>query len=89
MFILDRNAADDHALCGRYKRSIVPIIAVHAASGATSNLNGTAVYIPLACVFLAKVGGYDALLTPLRFVLLGFVSAIASFGVAGVPTLGW
>ncbi|ETK78045.1 hypothetical protein F441_16114 [Phytophthora nicotianae CJ01A1] len=56
--------------------------------GATSNLNGTAVYIPLACVFLAKVGGYDALLTPLRFVLLAFVSAIASFGVAGVPHAG-
>ncbi|GMF48691.1 unnamed protein product [Phytophthora fragariaefolia] len=56
--------------------------------GATSNLNGTAVYIPLACVFLAKVGGYDDLLTPLRFVLLGVVSAIASFGVAGVPHAG-
>ncbi|KAG6577930.1 Dicarboxylate/Amino Acid:Cation (Na or H) Symporter (DAACS) family [Phytophthora cinnamomi] len=56
--------------------------------GATSNLNGTAVYMPLACVFLAKVGGYDALLTPLRFVLLGIVSAIASFGVAGVPHAG-
>ncbi|OWZ12972.1 Dicarboxylate/amino acid:cation (Na or H) symporter protein [Phytophthora megakarya] len=56
--------------------------------GATSNLNGTAIYMPLACVFLAKVGGYDALLTPLRFVLLGFVSAIASFGVAGVPHAG-
>ncbi|CAI5710953.1 unnamed protein product [Hyaloperonospora brassicae] len=56
--------------------------------GATCNLNGTAVYMPLACVFLAKVGGYDALLTPLRFVLLAFVSAIASFGVAGVPHAG-
>ncbi|KAL3657929.1 hypothetical protein V7S43_017135 [Phytophthora oleae] len=56
--------------------------------GATSNLNGTAVYMPLACVFLAKVGGYDALLTPLRFILLAFVSAIASFGVAGVPHAG-
>ncbi|KAI9914770.1 hypothetical protein PsorP6_007647 [Peronosclerospora sorghi] len=53
--------------------------------GATSNLNGTAIYIPLACIFLAKVGGYDALLTPLRFVLLGCVSTIASAGVAGVP----
>ncbi|GMF29400.1 unnamed protein product [Phytophthora lilii] len=56
--------------------------------GATSNLNGTAVYMPLACVFLAKVGGYDDLLTPLRFVLLAIVSAIASFGVAGVPHAG-
>ncbi|RLN46243.1 hypothetical protein BBJ29_006612 [Phytophthora kernoviae] len=56
--------------------------------GATSNLNGTAVYMPLACVFLAKAGGYEYLLTPLRFVLLAIVSAIASFGVAGVPHAG-
>ncbi|KAG7399987.1 hypothetical protein PHYBOEH_007328 [Phytophthora boehmeriae] len=56
--------------------------------GATSNLNGTAVYMPLACVFLAKAGGYEYLLTPLRFVVLAFVSAIASFGVAGVPHAG-
>ncbi|RLN71952.1 hypothetical protein BBJ28_00016398 [Nothophytophthora sp. Chile5] len=56
--------------------------------GATSNLNGTATYMPLACIFLAKVGGYDDLLTPVRFVLLAIVSAIASFGVAGVPHAG-
>lgn len=56
--------------------------------GATSNLNGTACYMPLACVFLAKVGGYEELLTPLRFVMLALVGAIASFGVAGVPHAG-
>lgn len=56
--------------------------------GATSNLNGTACYLPLACIFLAKVGGYDDLLTPVRFVLLAVVSAIGSFGVAGVPHAG-
>lgn len=56
--------------------------------GATSNLNGTACYMPLACVFLAKVGGYEDLLTPVRFILLAFVGAIASFGVAGVPHAG-
>lgn len=56
--------------------------------GATSNLNGTATYMPLACIFMAKVGGYEHLLTPVRYILLGFVGAIASFGVAAVPHSG-
>lgn len=56
--------------------------------GATSNLNGTAVYMPLACIFMAKIGGYEELLTPVRYVLLGFTGAIASFGVAAVPHSG-
>ncbi|KAF1313196.1 Dicarboxylate/amino acid:cation symporter, partial [Globisporangium splendens] len=56
--------------------------------GATSNLNGTATYMPLACIFMAKVGGYEHLLTPVRYILLGFVSSIASFGVAAVPHSG-
>ncbi|KAG1691374.1 hypothetical protein DVH05_027036 [Phytophthora capsici] len=56
--------------------------------GATSNLNGSACYMTLACVFMAKVGGYGDLLTPLRYVLLVLVGAIASFGVAPVPHSG-
>ncbi|OWZ14002.1 Dicarboxylate/amino acid:cation (Na or H) symporter protein [Phytophthora megakarya] len=56
--------------------------------GATSNLNGSACYMTLACVFMAKVGGYGDLLTPLRYVLLILVGAIASFGVAPVPHSG-
>ncbi|GAB9476351.1 Dicarboxylate/amino acid:cation symporter [Globisporangium polare] len=56
--------------------------------GATSNLNGTAVYMPLACVFLAKVGGYGADLTPLTYVMLAIVSSISSLGVAPVPHSG-
>ncbi|KAE8884392.1 hypothetical protein PF005_g5745 [Phytophthora fragariae] len=56
--------------------------------GATSNLNGSACYMTLACVFMAKVGGYGHLLTPLRYTLLVLVGAIASFGVAPVPHSG-
>ncbi|KAG6621309.1 Dicarboxylate/Amino Acid:Cation (Na or H) Symporter (DAACS) family [Phytophthora cinnamomi] len=56
--------------------------------GATSNLNGSACYMTLACVFMAKVGGYGDLLTPLRYALLVLVGAIASFGVAPVPHSG-
>lgn len=56
--------------------------------GATSNLNGSAAYMTLVCVFMAKVGGYEELLSPIRYVLLAFVGAIASFGVAPVPHSG-
>jgi Na+/H+-dicarboxylate symporter len=56
--------------------------------GATSNLNGSACYMTLACVFMAKVGGYGDMLTPLRYALLVLVGAIASFGVAPVPHSG-
>ncbi|KAF4319292.1 hypothetical protein JM18_006060 [Phytophthora kernoviae] len=56
--------------------------------GATSNLNGSACYMTLACVFMARVGGYGDLLTPLRYGLLVVVGAIASFGVAPVPHSG-
>lgn len=56
--------------------------------GATSNLNGSACYMTLACVFMARVGGYGELLTPLRYALLVLVGAIASFGVAPVPHSG-
>ncbi|GMF19041.1 unnamed protein product [Phytophthora lilii] len=56
--------------------------------GATSNLNGSACYMTLACVFMAKVGGYEDLLTPLCYGLLVLVGAIASFGVAPVPHSG-
>ncbi|DAZ97641.1 TPA: hypothetical protein N0F65_003959 [Lagenidium giganteum] len=56
--------------------------------GATSNLNGTATYMPLACIFMAKVGGYEERLTPVTYVMLAFVGAIASYGVAPVPSSG-
>lgn len=56
--------------------------------GATSNLNGTAVYMPLACVFLATVSGYQADLTPVTYVMLAIVSSLSSFGVAPVPHSG-
>jgi solute carrier family 1 (neutral amino acid transporter), member 5 len=56
--------------------------------GATSNLNGTAVYMPLACVFLAAVSGYASDLTPVTYVMLAIVSSLSSFGVAPVPHSG-
>lgn len=70
---------------GQVSRSVSRFV---LSIGATSNLNGTAVYMPLACVFLAKVGGYGADLTPLTYVMLAIVSSISSLGVAPVPHSG-
>lgn len=70
---------------GQVSRSVSRFV---LSIGATSNLNGTAVYMPLACVFLAKVSGYGADLTPLTYVMLAIVSSISSLGVAPVPHSG-
>lgn len=54
----------------------------------TSNMNGTALYMPIACIFMAKASGYEHLLTVDRYFLLALTSAISSFGVAAVPSSG-
>lgn len=77
MRCVDASREVSHAL----SRFVLPL-------GATSNLNGTAVYMPLACIFMAQISGYEDMLTPVRYVLLGFVGAISSFGVAAVPHSG-
>lgn len=56
--------------------------------GATCNLNGTAVYMPLSCIFLAKVSGYGNELTAINYVMLAIVGSISSLGVAPVPHSG-
>lgn len=54
----------------------------------TSNMNGTALYMPIACIFMAKASGYEDLLTVDRYFMLALTSAISSFGVAAVPSSG-
>nr|CCA23968.1 dicarboxylate/Amino Acid:Cation (Na or H) Symporter (DAACS) family putative [Albugo laibachii Nc14] len=56
--------------------------------GASCNLNGTAVYMPLACLFMAKISGIEPHLTIMSYIRLALVSAIASYGVAPVPHSG-
>lgn len=56
--------------------------------GATSNLNGTAAYMALACIFLAKVSGRSDELTAVNYVMLAIVGSISSLGVAPVPHSG-
>jgi solute carrier family 1 (neutral amino acid transporter), member 5 len=75
--------------CVEAAREVSPALARFVLPlGATSNLNGTAVYMPLACIFMASVSGNEAALTPLTYVMLALVGAISSFGVAPVPFSG-
>ncbi|KAJ0405197.1 hypothetical protein ATCC90586_008825 [Pythium insidiosum] len=75
--------------CVDSTRQVSPVLSRFVLPlGATSNLNGTAVYMPLACIFMAHVGGLEEKLTTVSYVLLAFVGAIASFGVAPVPHSG-
>ncbi|TMW64387.1 hypothetical protein Poli38472_013009 [Pythium oligandrum] len=75
--------------CVDSSREVSPALARFVLPlGATSNLNGSAIYMVLSCIFMAKVGGYSEDLTPVRYVLLAFVGAVASFGVAPVPHSG-
>lgn len=75
--------------CVESTREVTPSLARFVLPlGATSNLNGTAIYMPLACIFMARVSGHEDLLTPVTYVLLAFVGSIASFGVAPVPHSG-
>nr|CCA18489.1 dicarboxylate/Amino Acid:Cation (Na or H) Symporter (DAACS) family putative [Albugo laibachii Nc14] len=54
----------------------------------TCNLNGTAVYMPLVCIFMAIVNGNESHLNVVTYILLAFIGAISSFGVAPVPHSG-
>ncbi|DAZ95673.1 TPA: hypothetical protein N0F65_002470 [Lagenidium giganteum] len=75
--------------CVDSTREVSPALSRFVLSvGATSNLNGTAAYMPLVCIFMAKLGGYEERLTMVTYVMLAFVGAIASYGVAPVPHSG-
>lgn len=52
--------------------------------GATFNLCGTACYVPLMCIFMAKLSGLDHLLTTGNYVMLAVVGTLASFGASPV-----
>jgi Na+/H+-dicarboxylate symporter len=72
--------------CVESSREVSPALARFVIPlGATSNLNGAAVYIPMACIYMASVSGNEASLTPLTYIMLALVSAISSFGIAPVP----
>lgn len=54
----------------------------------TCNLNGTAVYMPLMCIFMATVNGNEEYLNVVTYILFALVGAISSFCVAPVPHSG-
>lgn len=51
--------------------------------GATVNMDGTAMYIMIAGLFVAQIFGIE--LGFMQFVTLGLTAAVASVGVAGIP----
>lgn len=54
--------------------------------GATINMDGTAIYVGAATVFIANVTGAELTLTD--FAVLALVGTLASIGTAGVPGAG-
>lgn len=51
--------------------------------GATINMDGTAIYEGITCVFIAQL--YGITLTPAQIITIIFMATIASIGTAGVP----
>jgi solute carrier family 1 (neutral amino acid transporter) protein 5 len=60
-------------------RFVVPL-------GATVNMDGSAIYFPCACIWLAVLNGIDV--NASHFVLLVIISTIGSAGTAPVPSAG-
>lgn len=63
-------------------------LARRALTRCPSNLNGTAVYMPMVCDFMAKVDGYEDKLTPSHYAVLNLVGAITSIGDAAALHAG-
>ncbi|CAK4700255.1 unnamed protein product [Aphanomyces euteiches] len=56
--------------------------------GTPANLNGPALYYPIAVVFMATIDGHDDKLTPLRWIFIFIVGWLGSMGTAPVPNGG-
>jgi Na+/H+-dicarboxylate symporter len=54
--------------------------------GATINMDGTAIYFPCACIWLAILNGIEP--TVASYILLVILSSIGSVGTAPVPSAG-
>lgn len=56
--------------------------------GATVNMDGTAINLPISVLFVANVGGHLARFSWLDYLNVGFTSALMSMGSAPVPSSG-
>jgi Na+/H+-dicarboxylate symporter len=56
--------------------------------GATINMDGAAVYFPIAIIFLCTVSGQQALLTPSSIFSLALMSTFGAIGASPVPNAG-
>jgi len=54
--------------------------------GATINMDGSAIYFPIACIWLAVLNGET--ITPASYILLIILSTVGSAGAAPVPASG-
>ena len=54
--------------------------------GATVNMDGTAIYFPIACVWLAVLNGVE--MNVVHYILLVFIATVGSAGTAPVPASG-
>lgn len=68
---------------GRIPRSIARFV---LPLGGTINMDGSAIYFPCACVWLAVLNGLEP--TFGNYILLAFLSTIGSAGTAPVPAAG-
>lgn len=63
-----------------------PIIKFVVPLGATINMDGSAIYFPCACIWLAVLNGIDPNFG--NYLLLAIISTIGSAGTAPVPSAG-
>lgn len=63
----------------RISRFVIPV-------GATINMDGTALYEAVACLFIAQVSGID--LNFGQVVITGLTATLAAVGAAGIPSAG-
>ena len=71
--------AEKAGISKRITDFVVPI-------GATINMDGTALYEAVACLFLAQLNGVE--LSKPEIIITGITATIAAIGAAGIPSAG-
>ncbi|XP_035828686.1 excitatory amino acid transporter 1-like [Aplysia californica] len=64
----------------------INVVRFVAPVGATINMDGTALYEAVACIFIAQVNNYD--LSAADIIIISLTATAAAIGAAGVPQAG-